>query len=321
MPLRATLVNALRGVALFLVCFSAANVVLSLRWAGGDPNLWWLDVRAVPRPLAIAFHLAVTVALFVVTLSRSRSKARVAASVIVIVAAAIALANTATFYALLARGEIVSRLPIPLSLGFALLLIAAAIPWRETERRWLPIATGFASALLLFPIAQIVAIGTTDYRRPADVIVVFGARAYANGTASSALRDRVRASCELYRAGLAPKMLFSGGPGDGAIDEPHAMQLLAMKLGVPAEAIVLDANGINTDATAKNTRVLLGNRPLRVIAVSHFYHLPRIRLAYQRVGLTAWTVSSGTSQRGHLFYNVPRESIAFWAYYLRAFAE
>jgi vancomycin permeability regulator SanA len=321
MPARTALVNALRGAALFLACFSAANVLLSLRWAGGDPNLWWLDVRAVPRPFAIAFHLAVTVALFVVILSRSRSRVRVAASVIVIVAAAIALANAATFSALLARGEIVSRLPIPLSLGFAMLLAAAVVPTRDMERRWPAIAIGFAISLLLFPIAQIVAIGTTDYRRPADVIVVFGARAYANGTASSALRDRVRASCELYRAGLAPKMLFSGGPGDGAIDEPHAMQLLAVKLGVPAEAIVLDPNGINTDATARNTCAIFGDRPLRVIAVSHFYHLPRIRLAYQRVGLTAWTVSSGTSQRSHLFYNVPRESIAFWAYYLRAFVD
>ena len=40
--------------------------------------------------------------------------------------------------------------------------------------------------------------------------------------------------------------------------------------------ILRDARGINTEATVRNTLAL---RPRRVLAVSHFYHLPRIKMS------------------------------------------
>ena len=77
--------------------------------------------------------------------------------------------------------------------------------------------------VLAFPLSQILFFGKTDYRRAADVAVVFGARAYADGRPSDALADRVRAACELYRSGTVTKLIFSGGPGDGAIHETEAV--------------------------------------------------------------------------------------------------
>ena len=51
--------------------------------------------------------------------------------------------------------------------------------------------------------------------------------------------------------------------------------------------------------------------------VSHFYHLPRIRLAYRRAGREVWTVPAMPTR----FYtglplSVLREVPAFWFYYL-----
>src|SRR5206468_3041201 len=111
----------------------------------------------------------------------------------------------------------------------------------------------FIGCLLVFPLAQIIFFGHTDYRRRADAIVVFGARAYASGKPSPLLADRVRTACELYHEGYAATLVFSGGPGDGQVDEPHAMQRLAESLGVPESAILLDPDGLNTDATVRNT--------------------------------------------------------------------
>jgi uncharacterized SAM-binding protein YcdF (DUF218 family) len=57
----------------------------------------------------------------------------------------------------------------------------------------------------------------------------------------------------------------------------------------------------------------------RVLAVSQYYHLPRIKLAYQRAGWDVLTVPAGTSTpipQTPTF--VAREIPAFWVYYLRA---
>jgi len=82
--------------------------------------------------------------------------------------------------------------------------------------------------------------GKTDYRRDADVAVVLGARVYADGHLSDALADRVRTACQLYRSGLVKKLLFSGGPGEGAVHETEGMKRMALQLGVESRDILVD---------------------------------------------------------------------------------
>jgi hypothetical protein len=55
-----------------------------------------------------------------------------------------------------------------------------------------------------------------------------------------------------------------------------------------------------------------------VLAVSHFYHLPRIKLAYQRAGLDVCTVPARQGRwLSQIPYNMAREVAAFWVYYVR----
>lgn len=305
-----------RGMALFFAAFTAASSVAAWR-AAGDPNLWWLDVRVLPPVGRVAFFAIVTVALVVAAVRPAARAWRVGAAVVLAVAALVAVVNALMFYNLLLRGAIHSRMPLPFSLFVAATLIALVFTINAGRLRVARFVAGFVGALLVFPLMQVMLFGATDYRRPADLIVVFGARAYADGAASSPLADRVRTGVELYRARYASRLLFSGGPGDGAVNEPEAMRRLAMRMGVPESAILLDPDGLNTDATVRNTRTFAGGG--RVLAVSHFYHLPRIKLAYQRAGIEAFTVPCETTTWSHLPYNVPRESVAFWAYYLRSF--
>jgi vancomycin permeability regulator SanA len=51
--------------------------------------------------------------------------------------------------------------------------------------------------------------------------------------------------------------------------------------------------------------------------VSHFYHLPRIKVTCQRSGLEAYTVPADTAALRGMAINLGREDLAFWAYYLR----
>jgi uncharacterized SAM-binding protein YcdF (DUF218 family) len=170
----------------------------------------------------------------------------------------------------------------------------------------------------LSPLAD-VRFGETDYRRRADAAVVLGARVYADGRPSDALADRVRTACRLYQEGFAKKLIMSGGPGDGAIDETESMKRMAVSLGVRAGDVLLDKAGLNTQATARNTQPLFNQlHASRVLVVSHFYHLPRIKLTYQRAGMEVFTVPAHESYiLRQLPYNMLREVAAFWTYYLR----
>jgi len=185
--------------------------------------------------------------------------------------------------------------------------------------RSLLLFTGTALAwAALFPLIQIYCFGSTDYRRRADTAVVFGARVYANGSLSQAVADRVDTAARLYGQGLVQHIIVSGGPGDGLIHETDAMRRHLVARGVPVEAIDTDRNGWNTAATVRNTAPLL--RGQRVLAVSEFYHLPRIKLAYAAAGQEVYTVPAEASHwlRRWALGSIVREIPAFWAYYARA---
>ena len=173
---------------------------------------------------------------------------------------------------------------------------------------------------LLFPVAQVFFFGKTDYRRPADVAVVFGAQVHENGLASTSLNDRMTTADPLYKDHLVKRILVSGGVGDSGYNEALVMRDIAVKAGVPAHDVVVDSNGVSTNATVADTVPFFGaDGWTRILAVSQFYHLPRIKLAYQRAGWNVLTVPAGTSTPiPQTPYSVVREIPAFWVYYLGA---
>jgi uncharacterized SAM-binding protein YcdF (DUF218 family) len=133
----------------------------------------------------------------------------------------------------------------------------------------------------------------------------------------------VRTACQLYREGLARKLILSGGPGDGAVHETESMRRMALQLGVKEDDIWLDEAGLNTQATVRNTEVIFSRwQASRILVVSHFYHLPRVKLAYQRDGWDVYTVPAKESYLlRQMPYNMAREVAALWVYYLRPLAK
>jgi uncharacterized SAM-binding protein YcdF (DUF218 family) len=314
-----------RGLALFLGGFSLLNLVGHFRSARFDANLWWIDLHWFQPRLANLFLLVCSLCLFGFGIQIPRSAWRRWLTIGCVTALGmVALVNTVQFYTLLARGALGTRIPIPLSLfisaAFAVIVAASLRP--APAGRWRPALAVCLGCVALFPLAQMFCFGKTDYRRPADVVVVLGARAYADGRPSQALADRVRTACRLYQDSLAGKLIFSGGPGDGAVHETEAMKQMALRLGVNEKDIFLDKEGLNTQATVKNTKALFSQwHASRILVVSHFYHLPRIKMAYQRDGWNVYTVPAKESYLlGQLPYNMAREVAALWVYYLRPLA-
>jgi vancomycin permeability regulator SanA len=145
----------------------------------------------------------------------------------------------------------------------------------------------------------------------APLIVVFGCQAYAFG-AGTELRARAHHAAALYRAGVAPRVLASGGYSAGRWSEPEAIRGELVRRGVPAEAIELDHGGTSTRATIA---VLRQGGGAGAIAVSSPYHLPRIAAEARRQGvdLTTSAAPRAGGRRRYLKQTV-REVAALWWY-------
>ena len=130
--------------------------------------------------------------------------------------------------------------------------------------------------------------GTVDTATPSDALVVLGARVDADGSASSTLRARVEHAVALYRQGLAPKLVFSGGVGDFGDSEARVSERLAISLGVPESACLLEEASHSTAQNAAFTAALLRAHQLhRVIVVTDPYHLPRALRLFALEGVPA----------------------------------
>ena len=340
------LATSARGIALFLGAFTLLNLLGNSIAPGFDLNLWWIDLRDLPPLIATPLLLAGGCALLAHGLGffqrrrgvppRSQTSnishdtppffLRLIMQSLLLILALLAARNAFTFYKLAAAHIIQPHFYIPLSafVVAALLLVCHAmgqhpIPAANRRRR---VALAFVCCLLGFPLLQILCFGGTDYRRRADAAVVFGAKVNANGSLSSALADRTRTAVALYHAGTVRTLIFSGGPGEGPLSEPQAMKQFALDAGVPASAILLDESGLNTDATVRNTVALFRqNHFTRILAVSHDYHLPRIKMRYQREldGDTSIDVATVPAQEQEILIQRPRfilrEVAAIWVYY------
>jgi vancomycin permeability regulator SanA len=172
----------------------------------------------------------------------------------------------------------------------------------------------------VIPLVQMAGAAGADYVRPADSVVVLGARVYSSGAPSLALADRMATGCDLMNRHLASTLIVSGGPGDGDVHETDTMRRLAIDCGVSPDAIVVDREGLSTADTAHNVARYLhesgSGRRARVLVVSHDYHLARARMALADQGVGALTVPAKQSRSlPKMPWFIAREVAGFWAYF------
>ncbi|HVG57094.1 MAG TPA: YdcF family protein [Hyalangium sp.] len=161
--------------------------------------------------------------------------------------------------------------------------------------------------------------GQRDRAMPSDVLVVLGARVLKGGVPSGSLQARVEKAVELYQRGLAPRLVFSGGVGVNPPSEAQVMRALAMQLGVPAEACILEEQSHSTEQNARYSAELLRSMGARrVLVVSDPYHLLRARQYFRLQGFEVATSPALFAERNlhavDRFYWTVREAIALLVY-------
>jgi uncharacterized SAM-binding protein YcdF (DUF218 family) len=314
-----------------LALATAAGFVLEAFRPGSAVHVHWLGAGGAPAVVALAF--CATVLARRPLERRWGTRARRAGSIVSAVTAIWATAGTWAYERALAAGDFVERGSSPDACRLAAVLLAAwtvvgsrssAAP--KPARSPLFFAGAVAAAGCALVLAWIGAVGTVDYGalHDADAIVVFGSKVGADGRPSGSLLDRTVTACALWKRGATPVLFLSGGHGAGApVSEPQAMRRIALAEGLPASALVLDEEGLTSAATVANVASLSRERGWRrVLAVSHDYHLARIRLLADRAGLSLRTspARETCSSRWKLSATA-REVVAFtaaWLYGARA---
>jgi uncharacterized SAM-binding protein YcdF (DUF218 family) len=174
------------------------------------------------------------------------------------------------------------------------------------------LVAAFVCACLL-----LVAAGTHDQPGHADLIVVPGNLVYPDSTLSPRLESRCARALQAFRDGLAPRLFLSGGvTPDG--DEAGSMRRWFLARGVPDSAIVVDRHGSTSWHTARNARRWLDAHGARgVVIATQGFHVPRMRLACARSGITPvfWLHSHFFERRD--FYSIAREVFGLLYYAVR----
>jgi uncharacterized SAM-binding protein YcdF (DUF218 family) len=167
------------------------------------------------------------------------------------------------------------------------------------HQNWLHL--GWLFGLLLFgtwltSLAGVVFWEHRDTARPAAAIVVLGAAQYV-GRPSPVLRARLDHAIDLWRKGLAPRLIFTGGVGDhDTTSEAAVGQRYAIGRGVPARAILIENAGRSTAASLQHVVTLMDAEPSRdVILVSDPFHMMRLSILARRFGLTPLSSPTRTS--------------------------
>jgi len=123
--------------------------------------------------------------------------------------------------------------------------------------------------------------------RPAAVIVVLCGGCRFNGRLNEATTARVAHGVRLWEAGLAPRVILSGGRAT-----PHRpscaprMRALAVELGLPADRITVEDRSSRTVENAREVARLLGEPAgADALLVTGPLHMRRARRCFERQGV------------------------------------
>lgn len=209
----------------------------------------------------------------------------------------------------------------PLSWLIVLLGLITALAFASPSprrSRWLRILTLTTLVLLLVlanPLVSRTLFGLIEVQAPRfdvdpsrrfDAIVVLSGGIFSKGSLRPydqlSYFSLMRTICgaDLYGRGFASKIVMSGGDarifGRGP-SEALEMKRLAIRLGVPEDAILVEDRSRTTYESAVQTSRLLG--PSSILLATSAYHLPRSVALFRQEGLlvTPYPCSYGATNR------------------------
>ncbi len=186
-------------------------------------------------------------------------------------------------------------------LGLACILLLVSLFFGFKRSRWTPLPIALALIILLLasnPNLSDRAFKSLEWQYlppsempEADAIVVLGGA--TRGISPPGIMvdmnehgDRLLYAAKLYKEGLAPLIILSGGRIDWygnqeseAIDMAEILQIM----GIPESALIKEPNSLNTYQNAAYTKKILEQRSInKVILITSAFHMPRSVAIFRR---------------------------------------
>jgi uncharacterized SAM-binding protein YcdF (DUF218 family) len=194
-------------------------------------------------------------------------------------------------------------------------------PPPTVSRRTRNIILGVIAVLLIYTgytYYEIAQQSEADETRNADAIVVFGAAEYS-GRPSPVLRARLDHALELYKRGLAPYVITTGGNGEDLnYSEGGVGRAYLLANAVPDNHLIAETQSEDTSEAAQRVAAIMrANKMTTCLVVSDGYHIYRIKRMMAEQGVTAYGAPrAGTKDlsesRRALFFLREVLSITLW---------
>ncbi len=142
--------------------------------------------------------------------------------------------------------------------------------------------------------------GQRDDHSPADAIVVMGAAQY-DGRPSPVFAARIDHAIDLYLAGVAPRLIVTGGKAEGdRTTEAAAARSYAVARGVRPGAILVEDRSRTTYESIRSVAELMRDSGLKTaVIVSDRPHMLRVLRMAADDGIIAWGSPTATSPIEH----------------------
>ena len=164
---------------------------------------------------------------------------------------------------------------------------------RQSSSRWLFWTALISASVALVTFLSIASAILSDAGKqelhPADAIVVFGAAEY-DGRPSPVLRARLDHADDLFRRGLAPVVITTGGSAaDPKYSEGGVGHDYLMRKGIPESALIAETQASDTAESAERVAAIMRkNHMSSCVAVSDAYHMFRIGMLLKHQGLQVY---------------------------------
>ncbi len=120
-----------------------------------------------------------------------------------------------------------------------------------------------------------------------DTLIVLGYPAFPDGTPRPEMRERVLEGVREYRAGVAPRIIMTGGAAHNHTVEAHVMAQLAEAQGVPASAVIEEGQAHDTIQNAYySVQIMQQHGWHSAEVISSPSHLPRASLIFAHFPIT-----------------------------------
>ena len=125
-----------------------------------------------------------------------------------------------------------------------------------------------------------------------DVILVLGNPARDDGSIAPVGKSRVLEAVRQYQAGVAPRLLMTGGAVKNHFVEGQVMQQFAISQGVPAAAVFVEGESRNTIQNAfYSYKIMQTHNWTSAMVVSSPSHLRRASIIFSHYPL-AWVMQA-----------------------------